>query len=255
MHNATHDHTISDDYSQVKDDSSLHRFRTELPNCILYAQLSPTEFLVYCHVKRIAGDNGKCYMSHKNIAIMAGIGEKTVRRSLEILCRKNEILGIPLIKKTSRIKESGSLDTCLYTIVDLWPINMRMSSQNNFGTVKLTEGVRSKRPKGTVKLTEKEEPIKNINKKEVEEKGKGKPSPKTPPPRPQPILMDENKTHFVISKETIKIMKEAYPELNITETLNDAFKHALLSQEERVCWRRFISDWLKIEMKKKNNRI
>jgi len=148
------------DENEFHDESSIHKYRTEIPNCLLFANLSPTEFLVYCHIKRIAGDRGFCFMSHKNIADLAGIGEKTVRRSLEILCEINTTLNTCLIKKTIRKKPDGSLNTCLYTIVDLWPLNMAMASQNNFGTVKLTEGVRSNRPKGTVKLTEKEEPVK-----------------------------------------------------------------------------------------------
>jgi hypothetical protein len=144
----------------IEEERSLHHYRTEIPNCIFDAKLSPTEFLLYCHIKRIAGDKGKCFMSHKHLAESCAVSEKTVRTCLLSLCEKNEILGVYLLKKKIRKKENGSLDTCLYTIVDLWPLNMSIYSQNSFGTVKYTEGVRQNLPEGTVKFTDKEEHVK-----------------------------------------------------------------------------------------------
>ncbi len=165
MSNSNQDHITSENSQQeeicFEEEKSLHHYRTEIPNCILFAKLSANEFLVYCHVKRIAGDKGKCFMSHRHISEISGICEKTVRTCLDSLSEKNQSLGVVLIRKTKRRKENGSLTTCVYTIVDVWPLNMKLSSQNNFGTVKFTEGVRYNLPKGTVKFTDnKEEPLK-----------------------------------------------------------------------------------------------
>lgn len=148
-----------EDQFKIEEEMPLHHYRTEIPNCILDAQLNASEFLVYCSIKRVAGDKGKCFMSHKNLAQHCNLSEKTLRTAIASLCEKNPILGVSLLKKNCRTKENGSKDTCIYTIIDLWPLNMKLFSQNNSGTVNFTEGVRQNLPEGTVKFTDKEEPI------------------------------------------------------------------------------------------------
>ena len=53
---------------EIKDLSSIHHYRTELPNIIFEIGLSPKLIGVYSAIKRCAGDKGICIKSEKTLA-------------------------------------------------------------------------------------------------------------------------------------------------------------------------------------------
>src|SRR6185312_9737893 len=100
-------------------ESSLHHYRTEIPNIIFEMNLDPYEFKAYCVLKMTAGDNGSCFKG-------------TERLCQEIGCQKPKLIEIKrslmskgLIKITKRKHANGSMMPDLITIVDLWVINMK----------------------------------------------------------------------------------------------------------------------------------
>jgi helix-turn-helix protein len=119
--------------SQEKPD---HHYRTEIPN-IIFEIIQGNDLLVYCFLKRIAGDFGKCFMSVPSLAKKIGISENTLRDSKKNLCAANEFLGYALIRCTERTKPDGSRDTDLLEIRDIWRHNgdhFREKSQKRGGS-------------------------------------------------------------------------------------------------------------------------
>jgi len=103
--------------NQVIDHDSLHRYRTEIPNILLDMELDPYELTLYLHLKRIAGDKGKCFASNKHLEEKTKISHWKLIHSKRILVQKG------LIKITTRKKTNKSADTSLIEIIDLWPYN------------------------------------------------------------------------------------------------------------------------------------
>ena len=104
--------------NQVIDHDSLHRYRTEIPNILLDIGLEPFELTLYLHIKRIAGDKGKCWLSNPKLAEKVSVGESSIKRHKKSLVAKGLIKVTP--RKKANSKES---DTDLIEIMDLWPQN------------------------------------------------------------------------------------------------------------------------------------
>lgn len=101
------------DDTRVQDRSSLHRYRTEIPNIIDDMDLSVYAFRLYVRLKRVAGDNGKCFYSTRELAEQCKMGAGSVSRA------KQELVDKELI----RIDSQGNSERDIITIVDLWPAN------------------------------------------------------------------------------------------------------------------------------------
>lgn len=149
---------------EIKDESSNHIYRTELPNIIFEIGLPPQLIGVYATIKRAAGDNGYCSKSEKHLAEPLSITSKTLRSHISQLEEINPFLKKPLLKIKKRVSEHGDRDTTLITIVDIWPDNYKFFTKGEGGqvnftgpSVNFTEGVRSKLPDGPVKFTDKQE--------------------------------------------------------------------------------------------------
>lgn len=99
-----------------------HHYRTEIPNFI-FEILNGDALLVYCFLKRIAGDSGQCWMSIKNLAKKIGICESGLRRELNNLSIAGGHYKVPLINIIERHKADGSRDTNIIEIVDVWREN------------------------------------------------------------------------------------------------------------------------------------
>lgn len=104
---------------QIEDLSSLHKYRTETPNIILDMELDPFEYSLYSHIKRIAGDGGRCIASNKYLARKTCMSIDKVKRVKKILVEKN------LIRMTVRKNKDNSFQTTLVQIIDWWPRNFQ----------------------------------------------------------------------------------------------------------------------------------
>lgn len=140
-------------YLGCEEEIPPHYYRTEIPNCIFHADLNPYQFYVYAYLKKMAGDNNCCFQRQKKIAEECKMSEKKLRLCLEKLCEINPVLGVPLIRKKQRKKDDGSLDTCIYIMVNVWHLNSKFYSEkkeikNISGSVPDGGGVRYGVPKG-----------------------------------------------------------------------------------------------------------
>ena len=104
---------------QYEDLSSLHYYRTELPNILPQLDMDVYEIATYYIIKMAAGDKGACFKSNSTLCATLKIGKEKfieVKKSLE---RKG------LIRITKRKNANGSLMPDLIQIIDLWPLNMQ----------------------------------------------------------------------------------------------------------------------------------
>lgn len=158
----------------IKDLSSNHHFRTEIPNILFSLGLKPTEIAVYLILKKTAGDNGYCIKSSQRISDEANVNIKTYYEVKKTLSTKIfPIIQKPLISVTERKKKTGDADTSLIEIIDIWPENyvyfqkdviteiLNKSTTKNGGTTKIEHEIgTSKMSEGVPPKTEdKEEPL------------------------------------------------------------------------------------------------
>lgn len=172
---------MSDEY-QIKDLSSLHKYRTELPNIIFELGLTADHIGVYSLLKRIAGDSGSCFSSNTKLGEKLKMTAKTFANFKDDLEKPFDMLGgLSLIESQERNTPEKGRQSDLVTITDIWPINMQFMA-NLYKTpplVKITEGPTSKLPTSLVKITEEEEPIKKTFIKETTTPTPSKSEPKS----------------------------------------------------------------------------
>lgn len=150
-------------------EESTHNFRTEIPNIVFSIGLSPSAFLLYASLKKIAGDNGKCFASNATLAEFTGLSDKTIREAKKSLELPQPLLGNkPLIKRTSGMRDSKAQSPDIISITDIWEDNF----QNCFTVGKNYRGGRQNLPRGSVKFTEKEDPLKKNHPKKDDDRGR-----------------------------------------------------------------------------------
>ncbi len=107
---------------EITEEKPDHHYRTEIPN-IIFEILSGNDFIVYCFLKRICGDTGKCWMSVENLAKKIGISENNLRKCIKNINSVIAPLKFSLIKITERVKPDGGNDTNVIEIRDVWRVN------------------------------------------------------------------------------------------------------------------------------------
>jgi len=121
----------NEDLIYINDESSLHHFRTEIPNIIYELGLSGDEFFVYSIMKKSAGDKGKCTKSNKTICQLAKISKPYLIRIKKKLSSVFELIKKPLIKITKSTSHYGDSDPDIITIIDIWPDNFNFKGGGN----------------------------------------------------------------------------------------------------------------------------
>jgi hypothetical protein len=106
----------------VRDKSTLHHYRIELPNLIDDMELSVYAFRLYAHLKRRAGDDGVCYEGTRGIAAACRMSVGQVTKA------KAELVAAGVIERSSKSVRGGQVDSI--TMVDLWPQNFRAYCQD-----------------------------------------------------------------------------------------------------------------------------
>lgn len=104
--------------------SERRKYRTEIPNMIDDAGLSVFAVRLYVHIKRVAGDKGKCIQSTRTMAEMCKMSVGKVSAS------KKELLNAALIKIRKVKVSSGYSDEI--TIVDVWDENFDVYAPRAF---------------------------------------------------------------------------------------------------------------------------
>ena len=112
--------------SQIIHQEVSRDYRTEIPNIVFEMLekrlISASAFVLYAVYRRIAGQNGSCWVGKRGLEKRCGLNHKTIVKSKTILSSTFEILnGKSLIESTPGDYVDGKSDTI--TIVDIWPEN------------------------------------------------------------------------------------------------------------------------------------
>ena len=155
---------------RIKDDSGDKKYFTIIPNYI-YNHSTLYDREVYCQMKRIAGEDGTCWKSQKNLADQCGISINRLKKSIEYLVKHKWIKfnGKKTIKTLGGIQKVNE-----YSISDLWKMNNDFYNKGvSSNDIPTNKGVSSKclrgitnEPKGVSPDDDKEEHIKNNIKEE-----------------------------------------------------------------------------------------
>ena len=107
---------MKDDRFKIIDKSGDRKYFTIVPNYIVNHS-TIYEQAIYLYMKRVAGEEGSCWESPKNIAKKLGIAPGTVRKYQKELVKRGWIEVVGTHRKTK--------PTIEYRIVDLWELNTR----------------------------------------------------------------------------------------------------------------------------------
>lgn len=130
---------MSEDFS-IQDESSIHKYRTEIPNIIFELGLTPDELAIYLIFKRAAGDNGKCIKSTRRIAKEAKVSRNNLLKIKNKLSNKFSLINKSLIECYDRFSDCGDKDTCEVHIVDIWPENFLFFNKKIGGSNEIPRG-------------------------------------------------------------------------------------------------------------------
>ncbi len=241
--------------------NNSHNYRTEIPNCVIDAKIGSFNLTVYTVIKRIAGDSGICFMSLKHLAEKCDLGLTKLKECLDKLCEINKTIGHPLLVKTTRKKDNGSLDTSVYTIVDLWLVNIQSYCKNISGKPQYDQGVGRNTTEGRSPGDYKEEHIKNNPiKKDDDDLKKPASNPKkgkadaSHHQRQSQIKIKEDKSFFSIQKADYETLRKCFHEIRESE-FNDqlmrCFNKVIFEGIHRVCYKKYIHNWFQNYLREK----
>lgn len=106
------------------DNSNDRKYFFIVPNILDDLNLSAHAFRLYCHLKRVAGENGECWQSTNTISKKCNMGMATVSKAKKELL-KNGLIEI-IKTKSKRGKNSHTI-----SIVDVWAANIKKCSENS----------------------------------------------------------------------------------------------------------------------------
>jgi DNA-binding transcriptional regulator YhcF (GntR family) len=107
---------MKDDKFKIIDKSGDRKYFTIVPNYIVNHS-TIYEQAIYLYMKRVAGEEGSCWESPKNIAGKLGVDPKTIRKYQRKLVERGWIEIIGTHRKTK--------PTIEYRIIDLWELNTK----------------------------------------------------------------------------------------------------------------------------------
>lgn len=99
-------------------DEAPHDHFSQIPNIVDDMGLTPYAYRLYGHLRRVAGENGKCWQSTSTLAKSCGMSTGTVSKAKEEL----ENVFPPLIRVISKKKDDGSTYHEVF-VSDIWKIN------------------------------------------------------------------------------------------------------------------------------------
>lgn len=145
---------------KIKDESGDRKYFTILPNYILNHSRAIDQAL-YAQIKRIAGDNGKCFAGIGYFAKQLDSTKPTIRKSLKYLIEHN---WIKEIKREIVNTTGGKQPMRTFQIVDIWEVNVNeyvKGGKNN--TYLTTKGGKKDTTRGEKKIPL----IRTINNKNI----------------------------------------------------------------------------------------
>lgn len=156
--------------SEVKFQETPRIFRTEVPNIVFELlqaeEISTSDFILYSVYRRIAGEQGACWVGTRGLSEKTGLSTPTITKSKINLARPFAALnGKSLIDITPCDHEKQIADTV--TINDIW-IDNHEYFKNKLTCVKRRYGGVQKEDTGVCKnTTQKKEPYKKEPEKKI----------------------------------------------------------------------------------------
>jgi len=106
-------------------DKGDRKYYTVIPNIIDDMGLTPYERALYWHLKRVAGENGKCWKSTPELAKHLRMSTGKVSETKAALQKKG------LIEITQQPTPHGGRPMHIITIKDVWPENVARYAQQD----------------------------------------------------------------------------------------------------------------------------
>ncbi len=113
----------------AQDGSNDRKFFTIVPNYVLNHS-SANDQSLYLQMKRLAGDNGKCYAGMKYFCERMQVTRNTVRKSLEYLLKHG---WITFAGKEKVETDGGMQEMNSYIVNDIWKINTDYYAEKSKG--------------------------------------------------------------------------------------------------------------------------
>jgi len=156
---------------KIKDGSGDKEFFTIIPNYILNHS-THWDREVYIQMKRIAGENGKCYMSIQRLSKKCGMGKERLNKSIRYLIKH---CWIKFMGKTPIMTKGGEQLANTYKVENIWKLNTKFYKggspqgypRNKGGSPQTQRGV-AKTPKGGRATPPKKNHLKKIHIKKRE---------------------------------------------------------------------------------------
>jgi hypothetical protein len=100
-------------------DEAPHDYFCQIPNMVDDYGLSPLAYRLYGHLRRVAGEKGKCWQNTKTLANSCGMSEGSVSNA------KKELTETPFIPfiKIRKIPTKTGFSYDEITLTDLWKLN------------------------------------------------------------------------------------------------------------------------------------
>lgn len=147
--------------TQAVDAGDLRKYRTEIPNVVFTLGLSPFEVALYCHLKKTAGADGKCWKSTKTLAAETKMSGGQISAAKEELSKPRPELGGKSLINIQTDESKPGRPRHVITIVDIWPENFRQSSpgelQSSYSELQSSPGEPKNKPRE--ERTRKETPL------------------------------------------------------------------------------------------------
>lgn len=106
-----------DNAYQIRDEAIPRDFYTQIPNLVDVMELSPFTYRLYGHLRKVAGESGKCWQSTKTLSQSCDMSMGQVSKSKEEL----ENVYPPLIRIESKKFDRGMYHEI--AITDIWQMN------------------------------------------------------------------------------------------------------------------------------------
>ena len=114
---AIYDGETQEEHTYNIKDESPHDYFSQIPNVVDELNLTPYAFRLYAHLRRVAGENGKCWQSTTTLSESCRMSAGSVSSAK----RELEETFPPLIRVTSKMGDRGIYHEI--TITDIWIIN------------------------------------------------------------------------------------------------------------------------------------
>jgi len=205
----------------IIDQSGDRKYYSQIPHLIDDLGLSVYGFRLYCHLKRVTGEDGQSWQSTKTLATCCNMSIGSV------VLAKQELVDNRLIKITETKSKHGGRDYHLITIVDIWKRNINLFSKEQVHVVNLQDT--------TVNLQvhvveRKNNPIKNATQPKKENIAASSADPIPSDNSNELSSVPGKSADFTLQDENILILKNVtghYPPKKLRPTLVKIFNQKL----------------------------